>query len=147
MDVIGRDELVTELNTLLEAERAGARVGASLEREAGDGFEPLAKLIHADEIKWARALFEALHALGAEPSDRVGEFYERAMAIPEFRDRLAFTNRGQGWVARKLRGLIPRLDDGPLRETLQEMLDAHVVNIDAANEALEHAPPAAGDRV
>jgi nitronate monooxygenase len=142
MDAIGRDELVGELNTLLEAERAGARVGAALEREAASaGFEPLAKVIHADEIKWSRALYEALHALGAEPSDRVGDFYERAMAIEGFRERLAFTNRGQGWVARKLRELLPRIEDGSLHETLQAMLDAHVANIDATNRALEAGTP------
>ena len=137
MDVIGRDELVGELNTLLEAERAGARVGAALEHEAAAGFAPLAKLIHADEIRWSRALFEAVRALGAEPSDKVGDFYERAMAIGDFRERLSFVNRGQGWVVRKLRELAPRVEDAALRSTLQEMLDAHVVNIDAANQALK----------
>ncbi len=138
MDVIGRDELVGELNTLLEAERAGARVGAALEKEAASGdFEPLAKLIHADEVKWSRALFEAVRALGAEPSDKVGDFFERAMAIDDFRARLAFVNRGQGWVVRKLRELTPRIEDAALRTTLQQMLDAHVVNIEAANAALE----------
>lgn len=137
MDAIGRDELIGELNTLLEAERAGARVGAALEKEAASDFEPLARLIHADEIKWSRALFEAVRALGAVPSDRVGDFYERAMAIDDFRARLAFVNRGQGWVVRKLRELAPRVEDASLRSTLQAMLDAHVVNIEAANQALE----------
>ncbi len=137
MEPIGRAELIDELNVLLEAERAGARVGAALEKEAaGGGFEPLAKLIHADEIKWSRALFEAVRGLGAEPSDKVGDFYERTMAIEGFEARLAFVNRGQGWVARKLRELAPRIEDAALRATLQEMLDAHVVNIDAANAAL-----------
>ena len=140
MTQASRDELVTELNVLLEAERAGARVGASLVADArGDRFPALARIIHDDEVRWARALFEALRALGAEPSDKVGDFYERAMAIEGFEARLAFTNRGQGWVVRKLRELIPRIEPSELRSTLQEMLDAHVVNIDAANQALQAA--------
>lgn len=142
MTQASRDELVSELNVLLEAERAGARVGASLVADAkGGGFEGLAQTIHDDEVRWSRALFEALRALGAEPSDKVGDFYERAMAIDGFEARLAFTNRGQGWVARKLRELIPRVDEPRLRDTLQAMLDAHVVNIDAANHALEAKGP------
>ena len=144
MTQAGRDELVTELNVLLEAERAGARVGASLLAEAkGGGFEGLARVIHDDEVHWSRALFEALRELGAEPSDKVGDFYERAMAIEGFEARLAFTNRGQGWVVRKLRELIPRVDEPHLHDTLKAMLDAHVVNIDAANQALQSAgaPP------
>src|SRR5215469_3848521 len=137
-------DLAGELNTLLEAERAGARVGAALAAEAkakarGPHWEDLAKVIHDDEVHWARALFEALHALGAEPSDKVGDFYGRAMAIEGFEARLAFVNRGQGWVVRKLREILPRLEPGTLHTTLQEMLDAHVVNIDAANAALEKA--------
>ena len=139
MDTATRDELVGELNTLLEAERAGARVGASLVAEAKPEFKGLAEIIHDDEVKWARAMFEAVRSLGAEPSGKVGDFYEKAMAIPDFQARLAFVNRGQGWVVRKLRELAPRVEDAPLRATLQAMLDAHVVNIDAANRALERA--------
>ena len=135
-------ELAGELNALLEAERAGARVGAALVAEAkerGAAWQDLAKVIHDDEVHWARALFEAVRALGAEPSDKVGDFYERAMAIDGFEARLAFVNRGQGWVARKLRDILPSVTDAALRATLQDMLDRHVVNIDAANAALEAA--------
>lgn len=139
MDPIGRAELTAELNTLLEAERAGARVGAALEREAEGEFQPIAHLIHADEIRWSRALYEALQALGATPSDGVGEFYDKAMAIPDFQARLAFVNRGQGWVVRRLRDLIPRLSDPALTATLESMLEAHVANISAANAALDGA--------
>ncbi|HEY1752766.1 MAG TPA: DUF6306 domain-containing protein [Caulobacteraceae bacterium] len=141
----GRDEIVAELNALLEAERAGARVGAALVEQArGERFKALASVIHDDEVKWARMLFEQLKALGAEPSDKVGDFYERALAIPDFEGRVAFTNRGQGWVVRKLRELTPRVADDALRGHLQEMLDAHVTNIDAANATLAEAGGAAG---
>jgi nitronate monooxygenase len=137
---IGHDELAGELNRLLEAERAGARVGLALVDEAKGGpFEGLARVIHDDEVKWARALFEAVRDLPATPSDKVGDFYEKAMAIDGLEAKLAFTNRGQGWVVRKLRELTPRLEAGRLRETLEAMLAAHVVNIDAANQALERA--------
>ena len=133
-----RDELIEELTTLLEAERAGARVGASLIDEAPDTeYEALAKLIQAGEVKWAKALFEALVSLGAEPSDRVGDFYEKAMAVADFENRLAFTNRGQAWVVRRLNELLPQVEDEALAAMLQAMLDAHIENIGAANDALD----------
>ncbi len=133
-----RDELIEELTTLLEAERAGARVGASLIDGAPDAeYEALAKLIQADEVKWAKALFEALVSLGAEPSDRVGDFYEKAMAVADFENRLAFTNRGQAWVVRRLNELLPQVEDEALAAMLQAMLDAHIENIGAANDALD----------
>jgi nitronate monooxygenase len=144
VDPIKHDDLVAELNVLLEAERAGARVGANLVQEAAGGtFEALAKTIQADEVRWARALFEAVSELGAAPSEKVGDFYGKALAVEGLEARLAFTNRGQGWVVRKLRELIPRIENPKLVATLQAMLDAHVTNIADANAALEraHATP------
>jgi hypothetical protein len=137
METISPDDLVAELNALLEAERAGARVGASLVADAATAtFAALARTIQADEIRWARALFEAVTALGERPSSSVGDFSEKALAIEDFDARLAFTNRGQGWVVRKLRELLPRVEHGDLHDMLQAMLEAHIANIAAANDAL-----------
>jgi len=135
-------DLAGELNTLLEAERAGARVGAALVAEAkakSPAFQNLASLIHDDEVKWARALFEGVKGLGQAPSDKVGDFYERAMAIEGFEARLAFVNRGQGWVVKKLREILPAVTDARLAATLEAMLSAHIANIEAANAALAAA--------
>ena len=119
-----RDELVGELNTLLEAERAGARVAARLVADAAEpDLRDLARVIHADEVRWCRELFAALVGLQAEPSLKVGGFYENAMAIKDVKARLAFVNRGQGWVVRKLRELLPRVRDDGLHATLRQMLD------------------------
>jgi len=138
MDFADRDELIEALTVLLEAERAGARVGASLVGDAPDPeMEALSEAIEADEIRWARALFEALVALQAEPSDKVADFFEKAIVIEDFERRLAFTNRGQAWVVRRLQELIPRVEDGGLAGMLQAMHDAHVANIGTANDALE----------
>lgn len=130
-------ELVATLNVLLEAERAGAQVAASLVAEAPDAeFKALAKMIRADEVRWCRALLGALSALDAQPSDKVGDFYGKAMAIPGLEARLAFVNRGQAWVVRKLRELLPRVRDDSLHKTLLEMLAAHERNIESAEQAL-----------
>ena len=52
-------------------------------------------------------------------------------------ERIAFLNRGQGWVVKKLREMMPRVRDDALHRDLAEMLESHVTNIARANEALE----------
>ena len=131
-------ELVAELTVLLEAERAGARVGAALAAEAaGTRFEPLARAVHGDEIRWCRALIDALRALGATPSNAVGDFFEKAMAIDGLEARLAFVNRGQAWVVRRLEKLLPRVRDDRLHRVLAEMRRAHQANIAWVTAELE----------
>jgi nitronate monooxygenase len=135
-------ELVAELNILLEAERAGARVAARIAADAPDAeLKALAKVIHADEVRWCRALFGALSDLKADPSKKVGAFYHKAMAIEGVEARLAFVNRGQIWVVRKLRALVPRVRDPALHDVLGEMLRAHEENIASANQTLARRIP------
>jgi hypothetical protein len=74
-------------------------------------------------------LLASLHRLGASPSTEVGAFHGKAMAIAETDARLAFLNRGQDWVVRRLDALVPRVEDARLRGDLAEMRAAHVENI------------------
>ena len=57
------------------------------------------------------------------------------MAISDLGERIAFLNRGQGWVVRKLRELLPRVRDNSLHADLSEMLRSHEANIALATEA------------
>ncbi len=84
-------------------------------------------------------LADQLRVLGAEPSSKVGAFYGKAMAIADLGERIAFLNRGQGWVARKLREILPRVRDNRLHKELAEMLASHEANIALANEVAGHA--------
>jgi truncated hemoglobin YjbI len=130
MGYIGKDELTTVLNELLEAERAGARVTLESARAAGSG--PLAELMKAiqrDEARWCAMLLRQIKALGETPSSKTGAFHAKAMAIPDLRERIAFLNRGQAWVVRKLRDILPRVRDGDLHAALSEMLQSHEANI------------------
>jgi hypothetical protein len=129
------DELIAVLDELLEAERAGARVTLESARAADAG--PMASLLQAiarDEATWCAMLHRHVKALGAAPSSKVGAFYDKAMAIPDLAQRLAFLNRGQGWVARRLREMLPRVRDNALHADLAEMLRSHEANIALANE-------------
>jgi hypothetical protein len=134
MGYVGKPELIGFLNALLEAERAGA--GVSLESARAAGAGPLAALLRAiqhDEARWCRMLVSHLQTLGEVPSAKVGAFFDKAMGIADLRERMGMLNRGQGWVVRKLREMLPRVRDERLRADLTEMLQSHEVNIARVN--------------
>lgn len=136
----GRDELIAFLTELLEAERAGARVTLETAREAGSGaLGELMLAIQHDEARWCGMLSRHLKALGAVPSAKIGGFHQKAMAIADLNERAVFLNRGQGWVVRKLREILPRVRDDALHADLADMLRSHEANIARANEAV--VPP------
>jgi Domain of unknown function (DUF6306) len=140
----GKDELIAFLNELLEAERAGARVTLETGRAADTGqIADLMRAIQRDEARWCAMLLRHIKALGGTPSPKVGSFYSKTMAIADLGDRIAFLNRGQGWVARKLREMLPSLRDDGLQADLAEMLRSHEANIALANEiaAAPRRPP------
>ncbi len=134
MGYAGKDELTTFLNELLEAERAGALVTLESARAAGTGpLAELLRIVQRDEARWCAMLVRHVKALGERPSPETGAFYGRAMAVAEVSDRIAFLNRGQGWVVRRLRGILPRVRDNQLHADLSEMLQSHEVNIARLN--------------
>jgi hypothetical protein len=127
-------ELVASLNELLEAERAGARVTLETARQSRHPtIVELMQYIQHDEARWCAMLLRQIRELGGTASPRMGAFYERAMAIDDIADRIVFLNRGQGWVVRKLRELIPKVRDASLSADLHHMLSSHVANITLAN--------------
>lgn len=130
-------EIIDFLNELLEAERAGTRVALDSAREAGAGrFTDLLEHIRHDEARWCAMLLRHIARLGGQASPRMGAFHGKAMAVEGLEARLAFLNRGQGWVVRKLGEMIPRLQDAALRIDLEQMLESHVANIATTNAAI-----------
>jgi len=138
MGYASKDEVAAFLNELLEAERAGTGVALkSGETAAGTRFAELLRDVHRDEARWCAMLLKQLKALGAPASTRIGAFQEKAMAIEALPERIAFLNRGQGWVVRKLKEMMPKVRDDALHRDLADMLQSHEVNIARANEALK----------
>jgi hypothetical protein len=132
-----RDELAAFLNELLEAERAGTGVALKSAQVAeATPYLGLLKDVHRDEARWCAMLLQQLKALGAPATTKVGAFQDKAMAIEGLPERIAFLNRGQGWVVRKLKEMLPRVRDDALHRELADMLRAHEINIERANEAL-----------
>jgi len=130
-------EIAAFLNELLEAERAGT--GVALKSAAAARDTPFAGLlhdIHLDEARWCAMLLKQLKALDAPASPKVGAFQDKALAIAGLPERIVFLNRGQGWVVRKLKEMLPKVRDDGLHRDLTDMLQSHEVNIARANAAL-----------
>lgn len=128
--MIAHTDLIAALNRLLEAERAGARVARESMRDAGSSdAAALLKDVRDDEARWCAMLAHHIARLGATPSRVTGAFHGKAMAIAEPAARLAFLNRGQAWVVRKLEQLMAGIDDAELGTDLRAMWDSHRVNI------------------
>ncbi|MGH6957266.1 MAG: DUF6306 domain-containing protein [Caulobacteraceae bacterium] len=139
-----REGLLAALNELLEAERAGARVTLETAHALSEpDLKALVMDVHRDEAKWCAMLIGAIKRMDGEPSETTGDFYGKVMAIEAMPARLALLNRGQGWVARRLRELAPTVSEPRLRADLDEMLVSHERNIGlVADRVPEAAPPA-----
>jgi len=141
MGFASRPEIAAFLNELLEAERAGTGVALrSAEVAGGTPFADLLRDIHRDEAHWCAMLLKQLKALGEPASAKVGDFQQKALAIPGLPERIAFLNRGQAWVVRKLGDMLPKVRDDALHRDLTEMLKAHEINIERARVLLAQLP-------
>ena len=130
-------ELGTLLNTLLEAERAGARLLAVYLAQLPRGSALHAALadVQRDEAHNCAVLIGCLGEIGIEASRATGAFLEKGMAIDDWQKRLSFLNRGQDWVARRLAEALPDIADPEVRSVLEDMHASHLANI-ARCEAL-----------
>lgn len=128
-----RTALLATLDELLEAERASARVASETAAEVtGDPeLHRLIARIRQDDAHGCSVLVDAIRSLDAVPTRATGAFHEQAMAIDDLAQRLAFLNRGQRWVVRKLQTLLPTLADRDMHHALSLMLVAHEKNIGA----------------
>ena len=118
------------LNLLLEAERAGAKLLSAyldeLPKDSGNWSR--IRDVQRDEARNCAVLIHLLLDAELTPSDVVGDFYGRGLAIEGWPERLEFLNRGQAWVAKRIAAALPRLPEAA-RKPLQEMHESHVANI------------------
>ncbi len=121
------------LQSLLSAERAGAKVAGESLRQASDPKQrELLQQVLKGEGDSCLHLLTCLKHLGLEPNRETGAFYAKAMAIESLEERLLFVDRGQQWVIRKLRDFLPGCDDPLIRSELEQMLRIHEENSAAA---------------
>ena len=117
------------LQTLLSAERAGAKVASESLKACDDPAKrQLLEQIRQGEVDSCRLVMNCLRHRGLEPNREIGAFYDKAMAIESLDERLPFVDKGQQWVIRKLREYLPGCDDPLMRGELEQMLSIHEVN-------------------
>lgn len=125
-------EYGTFLNTLLEAERAGAKLLAAYVDELPPHSSAWTALrdVQRDEAHNCAVLIHLLLDAEVEPSSAVGDFYQRGLAIRKWSERLEFLNRGQRWVAKRIASTLPRIAGLGARAALRTMHESHLANIE-----------------
>lgn len=135
-------ELAAFLNTLLEAERAGAKVVAAFLEHltlAPEARDCLAR-IQRDESRNCAELADLLRHLGRDKTARTSDFLGRALAVEGTRQRLEFLNRGQAWIVRRIAAALPRIRDARVRATMLQMQASHIANIRACEALILGTP-------
>jgi len=125
---------VDRLNELLEAERAGVETLSRLFPEArSPEMQKLFEGVRDDEAWACAGLVRCIKTLGGIASEKKGDFAEKVMSEPTLAARLRFLNRGQGWVVKRLDGLLGDTLPAPVTEFVDEMKRRHITNIEACD--------------
>jgi hypothetical protein len=129
---------IDRLNELLEAERAGVDTLSRLFPEArGPEMQELFEGVRDDEAWSCAGLVRSIKTLGGTVSEKKGDFADKVMGEPTLPARLRLLNRGQGWVVKRLDGLLGE----PLPESvsgfLADMKTRHLENIAACERLAE----------
>jgi hypothetical protein len=131
-------ELLELLNELLEGERAGAKASARILAASGDeNAQSALRAVARDEQRFCGMLAHHIQALGGTPSPATGAFYGKLMAVSGTSEKIAFLNRGQGWVVRRLRDALRCVRDERLHDDLKVMLQVHEANIRRCERVLK----------
>ncbi len=137
-------EIVDRLNELLECERAGVEAALGLATSAAPGFTHGELKKFAEDEGWAcGGLRKAIVRCGGNPSDRMGDFAGKVVALESEGERVSLLARGQAWVARRIEALLAKDLDPETRAFLVEMREQHLENIEACHRRAEEleAPP------
>jgi hypothetical protein len=137
---VPKGELGALLNTLLEAERAGAKLLGAYIDELPQNSPAWTRLraIQADERRNCAVLIHLLLEAEVAPSSAVGDFYEKGLAIRDWRQRLEFLNRGQLWVTRRIAEAVPLVAAAAGKDALLAMHASHLLNVDLCEELNKH---------
>jgi nitronate monooxygenase len=123
---------IDRLNELLEAERAGVDTLSRLFPEArGPEMQTLFEAVRDDEAWSCAGLVRSIKTLGGTISDKKGDFADKVMNEPTLAARLRLLNRGQGWVVKRLDGLLGEGLPEAVAGFLEEMKTRHASNIEA----------------
>ena len=110
------DDLIVVEDTPMRVQELARLLNLLLEAERA-GARLLAAYL--DELPSGTAEWVGLHAVQRD-----------------WRERLQFLNRGQGWVAKRIAEAVPRIAPSTTRSALQEMRESHLANIALCEQLL-----------
>jgi nitronate monooxygenase len=122
---------------MLEAERAGAKalvVFMSDWPRHGEEWNALRK-VQADESHNCAMVGEMLKRSGSAYSHATGEFFDKAVAVNEPRERIALLVKGLRWALRQFDEALPHIQRDDVRRVIEGMRERHSRSI-AACEAV-----------
>ena len=128
------------LNRMLEAERAGAKALVVFMDDwprNGPEWKVLRK-VHEDEAHNCALIGEQLKKRGIDYSHATGEFYDKAIAVKDRRERIQFLVRGLKWAVKRFEERLPEMNEES-RGLLTRMRDSHLHSI-AACETIVQSP-------
>ncbi len=129
--------MIDRMQALLEAERAGVQCLAVMADEAPAGEKrDFLLFLRNDEGRFCAGLYRLIQARGGTPTDKVGAFVGKVLALPGEAERLELLVKGQSWVVRKIDEIPPAGMNPAETEFFAEMRRAHVVNIEACRKYL-----------
>jgi len=125
------NDLISFLNKLLEAERAGVKVLSKLLPQINDSnMEKMVKHFLHDEGMNCQILKTVIENSGGEISTSVGDFVQKIGALETLNEKFELLIRGQEWVAkyiRKNRKLAIKVSDMMFLESIKVQ---HEENVD-----------------
>jgi uncharacterized protein DUF6306 len=93
--------------------------------------------VRNDEAWSCAGLVRCIKTLSGVVSERKGDFAEKVLSEPTLAARLRLLNRGQGWVVKRLDGLLAETLPASVGEFLEEMKTRHISNIEACERLAE----------
>ena len=122
---------------MLEAERAGAKaLVVFLDDWPRNGVEwKTLRRVHEDEAHNCALIGKLLEKAGTPYSHATGKFYDKAIAVKDARERIAFLVRGLKWAVRRFEAELPRLD-GAAQDAFTKMRDSHLRSIAACEKLI-----------
>jgi len=121
------------LNRMLEAERAGAKaLVVFLDDWPRHSVEwKTLRKVHDDEAHNCSLIGEQLKKRGSDYSHATGEFFQKAIAVKDKKERIAFLAKGLRWAIREFDAALPKIRDSAVRDLFQGMRERHARSIAA----------------
>ena len=122
---------------MLESERAGAKALVVFMDDfpRGSNEWKILRKIHEEEAHNCGQIGELLKNAGAEYSHATGEFFAKAVAVKDPRERIAFLVKGLRWAVKRFENELPRLEK-PAQDLFIRMRDSHLRSIAACESLL-----------